>query len=110
MTGKMNEVGGILVKLGFVPVGTHTVSTVSTAATSAAVPAAATQWMVLPKVQNYNITLDGVTSATTAVGFTLSTVMTCPITIPVSAGMVLWWIPVSTASSPTLCYQFGKDE
>lgn len=109
MTGKINEVGGIMVKLGFVPVGTHTVSTAVTA-TSAAVPAGATQWVVLPKVQNYNITLDGVTSATTATGFTLTTSLPCPLTVPVSYGMVLWWIPVSTASSPTLCYQFGKDE
>jgi hypothetical protein len=111
MSGNINEVGGIIVKLPFVAVGSHTASTsATTAAASVTVPAGATQWLVQAKNQNFNFTLDGATTATTAMGFLLSTSLPCPIFFPVKPGQVISWIPVSSASTPTLCYQFGKEE
>jgi hypothetical protein len=110
MSGKLNEVGGIIVKLPFVTVGSHTQSTsATTALASVTVPSGATQWWVQAKNQNFNFTLDG-TAPTTALGFTISTSLPCPIMIPVAPDQVLKWIPVSSASTPTLCYQFGKEE
>jgi hypothetical protein len=111
MTGKMNEAGGIMVKLGFVTVGSHTVNTsLTTGPASITVPAGATQWLVQTKNANFNVTFDGATTATSAAGFTISTALLAPVNFPVTAGQVLWVIPVTTASTPTICYQFGKDE